>query len=152
MPKKAKTQAAAAGQAAPSQPPPVGPIKKQGRQPSGKFAAYQPNEKDRALVLLSSAIGGTQDKIAKVIGVSEDTLRKYYPSEFEDGREFAKISLMGNLYRIATSRTNDMAAIQAITRWMNNYGGWVHPGKAVEAEAQVGPVVVKLKLGERDDA
>lgn len=152
MPKKAKPQAAAAGQAAPSQPAPVGLIKKQGRQATGKFAAYQPNEKDRVLVALASCMGGTQDKIAKIIGVSTDTLRKYYPAEFEDGREIATLRVMGELYKCVFQPGFGQPKVTSIALWMNNVGGWSKVGKVVEAEAQVGPVVVKLKLGERDDA
>jgi hypothetical protein len=155
MPKKAKTQAAAAGKAAPSSPPPGGSIKKvtaAGRTTAGRFAAYEPNEKDRTLVALGSMAGGTQERVAKVIGISADTLQRYYAKEWEDGSETANLKVVGNLYRMATMTTNDRVAITAAIFWCKARMGWRTDEVTAEAEAQVGPVVVKLRLGERDAA
>lgn len=156
MPKKAKTQAAAAGQAAPSSSAPSGSIKKttvSGRTKAGRFAAYEPNEKDRTLVALGSMAGGTQERVAKVIGISADTLQRYYTKEWEDGSETANLKVTGNLYRMATMTTNDRVAVTAAIFWAKSRMGWrTDDGLSAEAEAQVGPVVVKLRLGERDDA
>jgi hypothetical protein len=153
------SKAARAGKAAATPPDqPVGPIKKQapkqGRGAAGKFAAYVPNEKDRVLVALGSMSGGTQERISKIIGISEDTLRKYYASEWDDGRELALLKVLGEVYRVAVSTTaSNRDKLMACFGLLNNVGNWKSP-KEVSATAEMkseGLVKFTLKIGERGD-
>jgi DNA-binding XRE family transcriptional regulator len=153
MPKKAKAKPAAVEQAVAA---PVGTIKKTPsvRATGGRFAAYAPNDKDRTLVALGAMAGGTQERVAKVIGISVETMKKYYGKEWEDGAETANLKVIGNLYRMATMTSNDRVACGAAMYWTQTRCGWVRAtdGVTAEAEARIGPVVVKLRLGERDAA
>lgn len=153
------SKAARAGKAAATPPDqPVGPIKKQapkqGRGAAGKFAAYVPNEKDRTLVALGVISGGTQEKIAKVVGISPDTLRKYYLHEWENGKEIADLKVTGNLYRMATMTTNDKVALPAAIWYSKSRMGWKGEGSTASAEfenQEGGLVRFTLKIGERGD-
>ena len=70
--------------------------------------AYEPNEKDRAVVTAMASYGIPQEDIGKQIGVSHVTLRKYYESELEMSapRADAKVAEMLFQSCIATIREN----------------------------------------------
>lgn len=128
---------------------------RQGRTTAGRFASYVPTEKDRTLVSLAAMSGGTQEKTASIIGIDRDTLRKYYSKEWEEGGEVANLKVVGNLYRMATSTTNDKTACTAAIWWTKARMGW--KGDTASASAEVenpdggGVVRFTLKIGERGD-
>ena len=83
---------------------------------------HEPNEKDRNQVTLMAGIGLTQDQIAKIIGVSDETLRKYYSSELETATSMMNAQVAQNLFRIATSK--GAGAVASAIFWMKTRGGW----------------------------
>ena len=46
---------------------------------------HEPTEENRKLVSFAIAIGGTEPAIAEFIGISDNTLRKYYRKELDIG-------------------------------------------------------------------
>ena len=67
---------------------------------------HEPTEKDRKQVTLMAGIGLTHDQIAKVIGVSDETLRKYYDKELETAAAMMNAQVAQNLFSIATSKAS----------------------------------------------
>lgn len=127
---------------------------RQGRTTSGRFAAYVPNDKDRTLVALGAISGGTQEKIAKVIGIDRDTLRKYYADEWDNGKDVADLKVTGNLYRMATMTGNDKVALTAAIWYSKSRMGWKGEGSSASGEFENpdgGVVRFTLKIGERGD-
>lgn len=129
---------------------------RQGRTTVGRFAAYVPNDKDRTLVSLGSIAGGTQERIAKIIGIDRDTLRKYYAREWEDGKDVADLKVVGALYRMATMAGNDKVALPAAIWYSKARMGWKGDTAASSATAEAvapdgGVVRFTLKIGDRSD-
>ena len=83
---------------------------------------HQPDDKSRKQVLLMSGIGLTQDQIARVMLVSDETLRKYYSDELETGAAKMNAAVAQNLYSIATSK--GQGAVAAAIFWMKTRANW----------------------------
>jgi hypothetical protein len=97
--------------------------------------AYKPTDKEREQVKMLSAMGVPDYDIAKVLSVSEPTLRKYYAQELETGHIQANAQVAQSLFRQATDKAkpNVVAGIF----WMKTRGGWkeaqsTEPGKKDE--------------------
>ena len=84
--------------------------------------AHEPTEKDRKQVTLMAGIGLTHDQIAKVIGVSDETLRKYYEKELETAAAMMNAQVAQNLFSIATGK--GAGAVASAIFWMKTRGGW----------------------------
>lgn len=83
---------------------------------------YKPDEKTQKQVTLMAGIGLTHDQIAKVAGISDETLRKYYKKELESAKSLLNTQVASNLFRIATS--TEKGAVAAAIFWMKTRAGW----------------------------
>lgn len=83
---------------------------------------YQPIETDRRKVKLMAAMGIPLHDVSKVIGVSEPTLRKYFPVEIEAGHIEANTQVAGALFRAATDKTKPNVTAQIF--WLKVRAGW----------------------------
>jgi len=68
---------------------------KSGRPP------HEPTEALRKTVALHATVGSRQETIAEVLGISVDTLQRYYRSELDTSREKANAQVGGALYNKA---------------------------------------------------
>ena len=68
---------------------------KSGRKP------HEPTEAMRKTVSLHATVGRRQETIAEVLGISVDTLQRYYRSELDTSRERANAQVGGALYNKA---------------------------------------------------
>lgn len=66
--------------------------------------------------------GITQEQICKIIGISENTLRKYFADELENGVSRINSAVAQNLFAIATSR--DPGSVAAAIFWMKTRAQW----------------------------
>lgn len=115
-------------------------------------APYVPNDKDRKIVVLGSACGLTRKQLAEHVGVSEDTISKYYRDELENGRDKVTMQIASNLVGIATQSRDLKAANTAAIFWLKTRAGFSEKGPAT-AEVGIeslGPVRVTLKIGDRE--
>jgi DNA-binding XRE family transcriptional regulator len=101
---------------------------------------HEPNEKDRNQVTLMAGIGLTQDQIAKIIGVSDETLRKYYSSELDTATSMMNAQVAQNLFRIATSK--GAGAVASAIFWMKTRGGWREVDRKEITGANGGPLAI----------
>lgn len=83
---------------------------------------HEPTEKDRKQVTLMAGIGLKHDQIAKIIGISDETLRKYYTDELEVSAAMMNAQVAQNLFSIATSK--GAGAVASAIFWMKTRGGW----------------------------
>lgn len=83
---------------------------------------HTPTDKDRKQVAIMAGIGLTHNQIAKIIGVSDETLRKYYAEELEISAAKMNATVAQNLYSIATSK--GPGAVPSAIFWMKTRGGW----------------------------
>jgi hypothetical protein len=85
--------------------------------------AYEPSEKDKAQVSVLTAMGIPDYDIAKVMQISEPTLRKYYFRELEIGHISANSKVAQTLYKTATDPSNPKSVTAAIF-WLKARAGW----------------------------
>ena len=64
-------------------------------------APHVPTEKTRHTVFQASGMGITQENIATLIGISVDTLAKYYDHELKNGKADAHLAIAKTLYHKA---------------------------------------------------
>lgn len=113
------------------------PKKKRGRP------AYEPSEKDRKQVLAMSGIGLTHDQIAKIMDISDETLRKYYPNELETGASRMNAMVAQNLYSIATSK--GQGAVSAACFWLKTRARWHEVSRTEHTGPDGGPLQVETQ-------
>jgi len=96
----------------------------------------------KRLVQHWTAVGLSQAKIASLMGISPDTVQKYYRYELDHGEEIANANVAANLYRIACGPTP--AAAGAAQYWLNRRSDKFREGaKRVELTGKNGaPVAV----------
>ena len=82
--------------------------------------AYEPNDKDRAIVKAMASYGIPQEDIGKVIGISHVTLRKYYEAELEIASIQANAKVAETCYAMATSGQVPAATFF----WLKTRAGW----------------------------
>jgi hypothetical protein len=92
---------------------------KMGRKP------HEPTEKDRRSVEAMSGHGVPELEIARVIGISHPTLRKWYLDELQTGHIKANSMVAQSLYKKAMG--NGQGAVTACIFWLKCRAGWVEP-------------------------
>jgi hypothetical protein len=83
---------------------------------------YEPTDKDRATVKTMAAFGVPEYDIAKVLGISDRTLRKYFWRELEVGHIEANSQVAASLFKVATGAGPQ--AVQAQMFWLRCRAGW----------------------------
>jgi len=86
---------------------------KVGRKP------HKPTDENRKMIEKMSAVGIDQESIAKVMGMSVETLFKYYKPELEMASTKANTSVAGALYRNAIGGN-----VAAQIFWCKTRMGW----------------------------
>ena len=102
-------------------PPPRGP----GRP------AHEPKPEDRRYVEAMSAMGLPAWQIARIVGITEPTLRKHYAEEIELGPWRANLEVAQSLFRQATRK--DKPSLVAQIFWLKARAGWIEAGKDMDA-------------------
>lgn len=106
--------------------------------------SYKPDEKSRRQVTIMAGIGLRHDEIAKIIGISDETLRKYYKSELESAKSMLNAQVASNLFRIATG--SDKAAVTAAIFWMKTRAGWKETINLENADGSLKPEPVQVAV------
>jgi hypothetical protein len=84
---------------------------------------HVPTEASRALVTSYAAVSTSQDDIAFIVGISDNTLRKYYAMELRAGLIKAKAAVSKSLFELATGKEGLAPSVQAITWWEKTRAG-----------------------------
>src|SRR5262245_19875435 len=88
---------------------------------------YEPNEKDRRAVETMTIAGIAQEGIARAIGISVDTMVKYYREEIDTAVDKANTQVAGSLFKKAISDEHPQSATAAIF-WLKTRAGWRETG------------------------
>ncbi len=87
---------------------------------SGISKPHEPTDKTRAEVGALTSFGNTQEQIADHIGISVDTLYKYYKDELENSVVRANAKVAAKLFRKATEGED----LTAMIFWLKTRGKW----------------------------
>jgi hypothetical protein len=101
---------------------------------------HQPTEQARKTVEAMAGFGIPQFDIARMIGISAETLRLHYGAELDTGGIKANAAVAKNLFRIAQGTGRE--AVTACIFWLKCRAGWREAsiqaedtGKKAQAEA-----------------
>lgn len=111
--------------------------------------SYKPTDKNRDLVKMLAGLGIKEADIARVLEISEPTLRKHFRRELDIGITMAVANVGQSLYLNATKKMNVTAQIF----FLKTKGGWRETAQVVElpeGSKVVGAGVVVLPA-ERED-
>ena len=80
---------------------------------------YNPNDTDKQLVMQMAAVGISQEQIAAVIGITHETLNKYYKEEVNTAKSKAIAKIGATLYNKALKGDNTCMIF-----YLKTQGGW----------------------------
>ena len=83
---------------------------------------HEPTEITRKQVEALAGYGIPEADISRVIGISENTLRKHYAGELSSGHVRANAAVAQNLFKIATGTGRE--AVTASIFWLKVRAGW----------------------------
>jgi len=84
--------------------------------------AHKPTEESRKIVRGLSGLGMIVDDIGRLVGITENTLRKYYEHEMAKGRAEANVRVARSMFEAATRQGNPN--VVAGMFWLKNRAGW----------------------------
>ena len=90
---------------------------------------HQPDDATRQTVQLHATVGTDQNVIARILGITKNTLRKYYKDELDLATAKANATVGGSLYKKATGYTDKAGVYHppetaAQIFWMKTRAGW----------------------------
>jgi transposase len=80
---------------------------------------HKPTDENRRLVKMLAAVGARVDDIGTKLGISHDTVQKFYRTELEEGRIDANAQVAQTLFQQAKSGNT-----AAMIFWMKTRAGW----------------------------
>src|SRR3954464_5817933 len=86
---------------------------------------HEPTEKERKIVESMTGYGISPDEIARVVGISVPTMRKWYAHELDTGHIKANSQVAQSLYQKATG--SGQGAVTASIFWLKCRAKWVEP-------------------------
>lgn len=86
---------------------------------------HEPSEKDRKIVESMAGYGIPPDDIARVVGISVPTMRKWYSHELDTGHIKANSQVAQSLYQKAMG--SGQGAVTACIFWLKVRANWVEP-------------------------
>lgn len=125
--------------------------RKKDKLPHGR-PPHIPTEGMRKMVSEFSGMGFRQDQIAKVMGISDTTLRKCYSDELHNGEVVATLAVARTLHSIATD-PDHKGVTQAAMFWMKTRGKWKESSADVDVNLNVSRTldVDRLTFDERQN-
>jgi predicted ArsR family transcriptional regulator len=89
---------------------------------TGQGVAHNPTEETKKVVKMLSAVGTRYEDIAAKLEITDDTLRKHYRKELDEGRIEANASVAQTLYQQAKNGNTTAAIFWLKTRaqWREN--------------------------------
>ena len=108
--------------------------------------AHKPTAETKTLAKTLSAVGITHEDIANKIGISADTLAKYYRQELKDGRIDANASVAKGLFEQARSG-NTVAQMF----WLKTRAGWKETDRRELVGNEGRDVQINIKTAIQDD-
>jgi hypothetical protein len=102
---------------------------------------HKPTDENRRLVKMLAAVGARVDDIGTKLGVSHDTILKYYRTELEEGRIDANAQVAQTLFQQAKSGN-----ITAAIFWLKTRAQWKENHVIEHTGLDGGPIQTTLEV------
>lgn len=109
---------------------------------------FQPTDDQRRIVNVMAAGGFQQSAIAHAIGISENTLRKYFADEIAAGGSKAHAAVVANLFKQATK--DDPRSTAAAIFWTKTRLGWKDTTRLEHGGIENSPIVINTGVPRPD--
>ena len=96
---------------------------------------YEATPLDRRQVEAMAGYGIPQPAIARVLGISVDTLQKYFRDELDVGAIKANAKVAESLFKKATS--DSLGSVTAAIFWLKVRCGWKEPPVTIDQTLQI---------------
>jgi DNA-binding XRE family transcriptional regulator len=106
--------------------------------------AFEPSDEQRRFVETAAAAGIPQADIAQAIGISKNTLPKYFRDEIDNGVTKANVRVAGALFKMAISGDCPAATIF----WCKTRLGWREKEQAQAASEESTPRQIEWRKPE----
>ena len=106
--------------------------------------SYEPTDKEKNQVRLMAAMGIPQKNIAKIIGLSDESLRKHFRDDLDTGMDRANLAVGSNLFNIATS--SKAGNVSAAIFWLKTRARWSDTTKMELTGPDGGPIKTEVNL------
>lgn len=103
--------------------------------------AHEPTKELRRQIEALVAYGTKQAAICEIVGLSENTVRKYYAQELETGTAKANAKVAESLFQKALGDSS--GSVAAAIFWMKSRAGWKETQAHELGGAGGGPVVLQ---------
>ena len=90
----------------------------------GGRPAHVPTDPLKNLAKICAALGKKQYVTAALMGISVDTLQRYYRAELELGKNNIDVAVAGKLISAATAKEHTGATVDAAKFWAKSQMGW----------------------------
>lgn len=104
--------------------------------------AYKPDDKTRAQVKMLAGMGVPDYDIAKVIGLSSPTMRKYFMAELETGHIQANAQVAQSLFNQATNK--EKPNVTAAIFWLKCRAEWREDGREEQGKKEAREILSKV--------
>ena len=102
---------------------------------------HQPTEQSRIQVKTLAAVGIRHEDIASKLGISADTLTKYYRQELDEGRIDANAQIGKSLYDQAKSGNTT-----AMIFWLKTRAGWKETNVTELTNSDGSPILSSIQV------
>lgn len=109
--------------------------------------AYKPTEEARKQVETLAGFGVPQADIARTVGINQDTLRKYYRAELDNGETKANAAVAQSLYKKALG--DKASSVTAAIFWLKTRAGWKETAVHELTGPNGGPLQSEVKTVEQ---
>ena len=106
---------------------------------------HQPTDETRAEVKKLASCGAGQSLVARVLKVSEPTLRKHHRAELDEASEWANATVARSLFDKALG--NGPGSIVAAIFWLKTRAGWKEKQPTGKGEGQIVVQITETELG-----
>ena len=106
--------------------------------------AHEPTDENRKQVETLAGFGVPQIDIARTIGINQDTLRKYYRDELDNGETKANAAVAQSLYKKALG--DNASSVTAAIFWLKTRAGWKETTTTELVGKDGGPIRAKIEI------
>lgn len=101
---------------------------------------HNPTEMSRYQVAQMASLGMTHEETACIMGLTRETLYKYYRKELDFGKALCNAKVGMRLYKVATE-AEGREAVTAMMFWLRTRGGWKEAVSSLELSGPGGGAI-----------
>jgi hypothetical protein len=107
---------------------------------------FEPTAREKQIVMMASGVGMPHSDIARLIGISEGSLRTHFRTGLDQGAVQANLKVGGSLFRLATADPPLPTSATAAIWWTKARMGWKETSRVENTGADGKPIETRSKV------